>query len=81
MSAKHHQVCYNTQSITDQLGRNLGRAEDDSLVFSNADITIILTSVAGVEAVRTVLHLYQHAAAASLKLTKSKVLPLGRWST
>ena len=41
------------------------------------DVTIILSSPTDVEAVRTALNFYQRAAVTSLKLTKSKNLPLG----
>jgi len=50
-------------------------------VFASADdITIILASLADVEADRTTLRLCQHAAAASLNHAKSKDLSLGRWT-
>jgi len=40
------------------------------------DVTIILCSPTDFEVVRTALNFYQHAAVASLKITKSKTLPL-----
>jgi hypothetical protein len=45
------------------------------------DVTIILSSPTDVEAVRTALIFYQRAAVVSLKLTKSKTLPLSILNT
>jgi len=79
MPVKHDHVCYSTQT----LGWNIGRTTDYAHVVKGIRLCVCGRhhDHRDVEAVRDALHTCQSAAGASLKLTKSQALTLGRWNT